>query len=102
MNKLTLLLLCLFTSLSALSQTFEFGPSLQYHRTAFQFDNEDEIIISDYGISEGTKTTETDSNIAFGGYAAYYTENTFAYIAELFYVTTSSPNYGDNKFNSIN
>jgi|TARA_R100000306_G_scaffold8545_1_gene11832 hypothetical protein len=102
MKKITLLLLCLIVSSPLLSQTFEFGPSVQYHRTAFQFDDEDEIIISDYGISEGTKVTEADSNIAFGGYAAYYTENTFAYIAELFYVTTSSPNYGNNKFNSIN
>jgi hypothetical protein len=104
MYRISILLLLVIVSTSSLSQTFEIGPSLQYHRTAFQRPDGSIVINTGPtpGVSEGKVTTETDSNIAFGGYAAYYTENTFAYIGELFYVSTSSPNYGDNSFQSIN
>jgi hypothetical protein len=98
-----LFVLLLIIPFVSFSQTIEIGPSLQYHRTAFQKPDSGTIIISTSGgSSEGVKTTETDANIAFGGYFGYYTENTFAYLAELFYVATSSPNYGDNSFQSIN
>ena len=97
-----LLIALLIISQHSISQTIEFGPMVQYHRTAFQKPDSGTIVISNNGASEGVKTTETDPNLAFGGYFGYYTENTFAYIGELFYVGTSSPNYGDNIFHSIN
>ena len=98
------LLLAILIYIPSFSQTIELGPTLQYHRTAFQRPDGSIVINtgSSPGVSEGKVTTETDSNFAFGGYAAYYTENTFAYIGEVFYVNTSSPNYGDNSFQSIN
>ena len=95
---ISIFLICHFSY----SQTIEFGPLIQYHRTAFQKPDSGTIDISGSNINEGVKTTETDPNIAFGGYFGYFTENTFAYIGELFYVSTSSPNYGDNSFQSIN
>jgi hypothetical protein len=103
MKKYQFTLLFLISTFVSFSQTIEFGPSIQYHRTAFQKPDSGTIVITSSGSSgEGVKTTETDANIAFGGYFGYYTENTFAYLAELFYVATSSPNYGDNSFQSIN
>ena len=103
MKKYQFTLLFLISTFVSFSQTIEFGPSIQYHRTAFQKPDSGTIVITSSGSSgEGVKTTETDANIAFGGYFGYYTENTFVYLAELFYVATSSPNYGDNSFQSIN
>ena len=74
------LFMCLICA-PVLSQTIEFGPTLQYHRTAFQRPD-GSINVNIDGVTEGTTTTETNPNVAFGGYAAYYTENTFAYAAE--------------------
>jgi hypothetical protein len=102
MIKRLLLLGIFLNSFLAISQTFEFGPLVQYHRSAFIFEDRSKIIVGDNDIDYGNKTTESDSHFAFGGYAAYYTENTFSYAADLFYVATSSPNYGDNTFHSIN
>lgn len=102
--KIQIILLVILGSIaqSSISQTIEFGPTVQYHRTAFQKPDPGSINITNNGVSEGVKTTETDPNIAFGGYFGYYTKKTFAFIGELFYVGTSSPNYGDNTFHSIN
>jgi hypothetical protein len=103
MKKYLFILLFLISTVVSFSQTIEFGPLIQYHRTAFQKPDSGTIVITTSGgSSEGVKTTETDANIAFGGYFGYYTENTFAYLVELFYVATSSPNYGNNSFQSIN
>ncbi len=102
MHKRLILFGILLNSFLAISQTFEFGPLIQYHRTAFTFEDRDKIVLGDDNIDYGTTTTESDSHIGFGGYVAYYTENTFSYAADLFYVATSSPNYGDNTFQSIN
>ena len=102
MMKRLLILAIFLNSFFAISQTIEFGPLVQYHRTAFIFEDKSKIIVGDNNIDYGNKTTESDSHIGFGGYVAYYTENTFSYAADLFYVATSSPNYGDNTFNSIN
>lgn len=102
MIKRLLFLGVLLNSFLAISQTIEFGPLVQYHRTAFIFEDRTKIIVGDDNINYGNKTTESDSHIGFGGYAAYYTENTFSYAVDLFYVATSSPNYGDNTFHSIN
>lgn len=102
MTKIFLPLALFFISFTSISQTLEFGPLLQYHRTAFIFEDKSKIIIGDNDIDYGTKTTESDGNFAFGGYASYYTENTFSYAVDIFYVATSSPNYGDNTFQSIN
>ncbi len=102
MNKPFLVVTFFFISFIGTSQTFEFGPLLQYHRTAFVFEDKSKVIVGDNDIDYGNKTTESDAHIAFGGYAAYYTENTFSYAVDLYYVETSSPNYGDNVFQSIN
>ena len=102
MKKLYFCILTLFCFFITSAQTIEFGPTLQYHRTAFQHPDSSTIVVSQNGVSNGVKTTETDSNIAVGGYVAYYTENTFAYIAELFYVQTSTPNYETDAYQSIN
>ena len=102
MKKIFTLLAFGFISFVGISQTLEFGPLIQYHRTAFRFEDKSKIVVGDNNINYGTKTTESDAHIAFGGYAAYYTENTFSYAVDLFYVSISSPNYGDNTFQSIN
>ena len=100
MKKIFTLLAFGFISFVGISQTLEFGPLIQYHRTAFRFEDKSKIVVGDNNINYGTKTTESDAHIAFGGYAAYYTENTFSYAVDLFYVSISSPNYGDNTFHS--
>ncbi|MBT0608192.1 hypothetical protein [Aequorivita echinoideorum] len=102
MKRILLTTALLLISILGFAQTFEFGPLLQYHRTAFTFEDDSKIVVSNNSIDNGSTTTETSPHVAFGGYAAYYTENTFSYAADLFYVSTSSPNYGDNVFHSIN
>jgi hypothetical protein len=102
MTRKIIILVLIFIPFLGISQTLEIGPVIQYHRTAFIFEDKSKIIVGDNNIDYGNKTTESDSHIAFGGYATYYTENIFSYGADLFYVATSSPNYGDNTFNSIN
>lgn len=102
MTKQVLTVIFLFISFLAVSQTFEIGPLLQYHRTAFQFEDKSKVVVSENNIDYANKVTESDQHLAFGGYAAYYTENTFSYTLDLFYVATSSPNYRDNIFQSIN
>ena len=100
-NPLLTLLLLIFSS-SLVAQTLEVGPSVGYHRTAFQRPDSGTIVITGTGAGEGVVTTETDANIAFGGYVAYYSVSFLGFMGEAFYVTTSTPNYNTDGINSIN
>ena len=102
MNKIILSVLLAIFSLTCYAQTIEFGPTLGYHLTAFQRPDTGTIVISSTGGGNGTITTETDGNIAFGGYFAYYSESLLGFMAEAFYVTTSTPNYNADGIQSIN
>lgn len=93
-------------SIFGFSQTIEFGPLAQYHRTVFKSKGE---TTKEYSQTMGQVVNSTEINItesaenyAYGLYAAYYTEKSLSYSIDLFYVTTSSPNYGNVKFKSIN
>ncbi|MDX1463867.1 MAG: hypothetical protein R3359_12480 [Marinirhabdus sp.] len=87
---------------TAAAQTLEVGPSLGYHWTAFQRPDSGTIIINSNGAGNGKITTETDGNLAIGGYVAYYTESLLGFMGEAFYVTTSTPNYDADGIQSIN
>jgi|GEM_PF-6570453 len=105
MKKAVLLIVFLLSLLitdNVLAQTLEFGPLVGYHRTAFQKPDSSTIVFSGNSAGKGSTTTETDANIAFGGYVAYYAEKTYAFIGEVYYVTTSTPNYATDGFQSIN
>lgn len=102
MNKILLSTLLAIFSITCYGQTIEFGPSLGYHLTAFQRPDTGTIVINSTGGGNGKVTTETDGNLAFGGYFAYYSESLLGFMAEAFYVTTSTPNYNADGIQSIN
>ncbi len=102
MKTILLFIITLLLAGTTFSQTIELGPSLGYHLTAFQRPDAGTIVISSSGGGNGTVTTETDGNIAFGGYFAYYSESFLGFMAEAFYVTTSTPNYNADGIQSIN
>ena len=102
MNKILLSALLTVFSLNCYAQTIEVGPTLGYHLTAFQRPDTGTIVITSTGGGNGKVTTETDGNIAFGGYFAYYSESLLGFMAEAFYVTTSTPNYNADGIQSIN
>ncbi len=106
MKEPLLTVLFVLFSMFGFSQTIEFGPLAQYHRTLFKSKGE---TTTEYSQTMGQVVnsteinfTESAENYAFGIYAAYYTEKSLSYGIDVFYVSTSSPNYGDIKFNSIN
>lgn len=105
--KLLPTLLFYFYGYILFGQSLEIGPMFNLERTTFTIPTEGFSIIlgGNGGISENTRNTGRDSNIAVGGYISYYFDggysDRFAVSAELFYNKTSSPEFGDNSFSTI-
>ncbi|MBP0905860.1 hypothetical protein ACFSKN_15075 [Mariniflexile gromovii] len=100
MKKITLLLMFLICGLS-FAQEFEIGPMFNYERTSFNIPDDSFIIVGEYG-GEGSRTTGYESNFSFGVFGQFFLEERIAIAGELFYTKTTSTEFKDIEFTSIN
>ena len=96
-------LFILLTYTNSYSQEFEIGPMFNLEHTSFNIPDDSFIVIGGPGAgSEGSRTTGFENNFSGGIYGSYFFSEQLALSAELFYTKTSSTEFGEKSFSSIN